>query len=260
MTSSNKSRRLPSPKWLLIVAIALAAWAVALGVWWSRLRVPLIAVQPAPAPKATSVAVTTPKPGETIQPTPEGTPVTVPVVRSAGQWAREEDWPSLAQAFHTERAMADIAELTSARYAGRAVGSPGGRLAGEWIADRFAEYGLQPAGYNGTYFQEFPVPYAELTAMPSFELVDDAGGTLQEYRFRHDYTIWLGSYADGGHAEGPVLWVSDGRHDDYDGLNAVGAIVLCRYTRPFDDIQRQALEHGAKALLLARPDNRRSER
>lgn len=236
------------------MGIALAAWAVALGVWWSRLRVPPIGVQPAPAPRATSVAVTTPKPGETIQLTPEGTPVIVPVVRSAGQWVREEDWLALAQAFDTERAMADIAELTSAKYAGRAVGSPGGRLAGEWIADRFAEYGLQPAGDNGTYFQEFPVPYAELTAMPSFELVDDAGGTLQEYRFRYDYMIWLGSYADGGHAEGPVLWVSDGRHDDYDGLNAVGAIVLCRYTRPFDHIQRQALEHGAKALLLARPE------
>jgi Zn-dependent M28 family amino/carboxypeptidase/uncharacterized protein YchJ len=252
--TSRATRSLPHPRWLPVVAIILAIWAVALGAWWSRLRVTPAATQAAYLARATSVAAPTPQPGETIQPTPEGTPVTVPVVRSAGRLVVEEGWLALAQTFDTDRALADIAELTSAKYAGRAVGSPGGRLVGEWIAARFAEYGLQPAGDNSTYFQEFPVPYAELTAMPTFELVDSAGRTLEEYRLRYDYRIWLGSYADGGQAEGPVLWVSDGTHDDYDGLNAVGAIVLCRYRRPFDDIQRQALEHGAEAVLLANPE------
>ncbi len=247
--SARSTSRLASPRWLLAAAIALAVWAVALGLWWSQLhRAPTVApLTPAVGP--TSVAVS--KADVTLTPTPEATPVTVPVVRSAGELVRKEHWAALARSFDENRALADIAELTSAKYAGRAVGSPGGWLAAEWIAARFAEYGLQPAGDNGTYFQEFPVPYAELTAMPSFQLVDEAGQTLQEYRFRHDYTIWLGGYADGGQAEGPVLWVSDGAHNDYDGLNAEGAIVLCRFTSRHD-VLRQALEHGAKAVLLAR--------
>jgi len=249
-----KSSRLPNPKWIPVVATLLVLWAAALGVWWSRLeRAP--AALPQPTPATTAVARATLQPGETAQPTVEATPVMVPVARQASQLVRQEDWLALARAFRVERALADIAELISPTYAGRAVGSPGGKLAGEWIAARFAEYGLQPAGDNGTYFQEFPVPYAELTAMPTFQIVAESGQTVVEYRLREDYTVWMGGYADGGKAEGPVLWVSDGRHDDYDGLNAEGAIVLCRYRYPVDDVLRQALEHGAKAVLLARPDS-----
>ncbi|MBC7261650.1 MAG: hypothetical protein H5T63_06520, partial [Chloroflexi bacterium] len=204
-----KRRRLPNPKWIPVVATLLVLWAIALGVWWSHLQgAPILPLQPIPA--ATAVARATPQPGATAQPSPQVTPVMVPVVREAGQFVRQEDWLTLAQAFRVERALADIAELASSAYAGRAVGSPGGKLAAEWIAARFAEYGLQPAGDNGTYFQEFPVPYAELTAMPAFQIVDENGQILEEYRLREDYTVWLGGYADGGKAEGPVLWVSDG--------------------------------------------------
>ncbi len=245
-------RRLPNPKWLPIVALLLAIWAMALGVWWSRPQLTPAAAQPRPTARPSVVARATPQASETVQPTTEGTPDVLPVVRDAGQIVQQEEWLTLAQAFDVNRALADIAELTKAKYAGRAVGSPGGRLAGDWIAERFAEYGLQPAGDSSTFFQEFPVPYAELAAMPSFELLDDDGQTLKEYHFRYDYTIWLGGYADGGQAEGPVVWVSDGNHDDYDGLNVEGAIVLCRYQYPPDPILRQALEHGAKAVLLMR--------
>lgn len=230
-------------------------WAVALGVWWSRLQGTPILTHLQPTPAATAAARLTPQPGEAAQPIPESTPVTVPVVREAKQVVRDEDWITLARSFRVEHALSDIAELISPKYAGRAVGSPGGKLASEWIAARFAEYGLQPAGDNGTYFQEFPVPYAELTAMPTFQIVDERGQVVAEYHLRDDYTIWLGGYADGGQAEGPVIWVSDGRHEDYNGLNAEGAIVLCRYRYPVDDVLRQALEHGAKAVLLARPES-----
>lgn len=249
-----KSSKLPNPKWIPIVATLLVIWAIALGVWWSRLQgVSTLPLQPMPA--ATSVAPATPKPGETTQPLPQPTPIMVPVVREAGHFVRQEDWLTLAQTFRADRALADIAELISPKYAGRAVGSPGGKLAAEWIAARFAEYGLQPAGDNGTYFQEFSVPYAELTAMPTLQIIDDTGQVVVDYQFREHYMVWLGGYADAGSAEGPVIWVSDGRHDDYNGLNAAGAIVLCRYRYALDDILRQALEHGAKAVLLARPDS-----
>lgn len=247
--------KLPNPKWIPVVAILLTLWAIALGLWWSRLQEATSATPWYAIPPPTAAAGKTPQPAQTVQPTPAGTPVTVPVVRESSPLVRQEDWLALAQAFRVERALADIAELISPRYAGRAVGSPGGKLASEWIAARFAEYGLQPAGDNGTYFQEFPVPYAELTAMPAFEIVDEDGQTIAKYRLREDYTIWLGGYADGGQAKGPVLWLSDGKHEDYNGLNAEGAIVLCRYRYPLDDVLRQALEHGAKAVLLARPDS-----
>jgi hypothetical protein len=39
---------------------------------------------------------------------------------------------------------------------GRDTGSPGNMKAADWVAAAFARYGLEPAGENGTYFQELP--------------------------------------------------------------------------------------------------------
>lgn len=247
--SSKRTLKLPNPKWLPIVVAILAIWAITLGLWWRQLYTTLPAA-PTPSANPTFGAVVGSEPRAT--PTPEGTPVTRPVVRQSGPLVQKQDWSALARAFDERRALADIAELSSPRYAGRAVGSPGGKLAAEWIAARFAEYGLQPAGDAGTYFQEFPVPYAELSAMPSLQIVDGAGKPLKGYAFRRDYSFLLGGYADGGQAEGPVLWVSNGAHADYNGLDAVGAVVLCRMPGAPQEVLRQALEHGAKAVLLAR--------
>ncbi len=256
-TKQSTRRRRPNPKWLPVVALVLALWAAALGTWWSRLQRPIVVARAQTEPTARPTVTSRPtlQPGETVSPTPMGTPVAVPVVRDPGHIVEQEDWLALAQAFDVESALSHIAELTKPEYAGRAVGSPGSWLAGDWIAARFEEYGLQPAGDNGTYFQEFPVPYTDLTAMPTLELINDAGQQLKAYRFRHDYTIWPGdTYTDGGYAEGQVFWVSDGEHDDYDDIDVQGGVVLCRYQRPFDEMQRQALEHGAEALLMIQPE------
>ncbi|MCK4659022.1 MAG: M28 family peptidase [Phycisphaerae bacterium] len=48
--------------------------------------------------------------------------------------------------------------LASDELEGRMTGKKGARLAGEYIAARFKEAGLEPLGNNGTYFQEFPFP------------------------------------------------------------------------------------------------------
>ncbi len=45
--------------------------------------------------------------------------------------------------------------LASDGLEGRAVGTEGGRLAGEYIARAFDEMGLEPGGVNGTFFQPF---------------------------------------------------------------------------------------------------------
>jgi aminopeptidase YwaD len=49
----------------------------------------------------------------------------------------------------------DIKVLASEEYAGRLTGSEGERLSAEYIAKRFEEAGLAPAGDSGTWFQKF---------------------------------------------------------------------------------------------------------
>jgi hypothetical protein len=54
-------------------------------------------------------------------------------------------------------AMAHVRYLADDGLEGRAVASPGERCAGDYLADRFAELGLEPAGRQGNYFQPFSV-------------------------------------------------------------------------------------------------------
>jgi len=51
---------------------------------------------------------------------------------------------------------AHVEALASERMEGRMTGSEGGRMAADYVAGVFKALGLEPAGDNGTWFQEFP--------------------------------------------------------------------------------------------------------
>lgn len=57
----------------------------------------------------------------------------------------------------TTGTLAHVRYLADDRLDGRAVGTPGERCAGAYIAARFEALGLQPAGTEGNYFQPFPI-------------------------------------------------------------------------------------------------------
>jgi DNA-binding CsgD family transcriptional regulator len=62
-------------------------------------------------------------------------------------------------AFDQDRAERHIAYLTDRDLAGRQAGAPGAESAADYIADRFSDYGLIPAGDNDTYLQTFPISF-----------------------------------------------------------------------------------------------------
>jgi len=133
-------------------------------------------------------------------------------------------------AFDEELAFAEIEILTGPPYLGRHGGSPEGHAAGDYVAQRFAEYGLRPAGMEGTFFQPFSIVYTTLSETPLL-IVTAPDGTTHQYRFRQDFSTTVARYTGDGEAEGPVVWVSDCTHDDFDGVDAVGKVVLCRNSR-----------------------------
>src|SRR4030042_1247006 len=45
------------------------------------------------------------------------------------------------------------------KYQGRLTGTPEYQACAEWLADNFKEWGLTPAGDNGTWFQWYAIPY-----------------------------------------------------------------------------------------------------
>ncbi|MGD2176263.1 MAG: M20/M25/M40 family metallo-hydrolase, partial [Anaerolineae bacterium] len=160
------------------------------------------------------------------------------------------DLTALARAFDEERAIEHIAYLASDELSGRQPGTPGGRAAGDYIAERFAAYGLEPAGIDSTYYQTFTVPYGRITNLPVLDVRLPGGETLVEtYNYRIDYRALTGGYLGAGEGEGPVVWLNGCFHDDYDSLDMVGKVVLCRYTsNPM--VYREAIEHRVGGLLL----------
>src|SRR4029077_3569183 len=61
---------------------------------------------------------------------------------------------------------------------GRGTGQRGGDLAAEYMATQFAEYGVKPAGYHGTYMQKVPLVGITTSPETQFSLIPKQGETM----------------------------------------------------------------------------------
>ncbi len=204
----------------------------------------LTAPTPYPTPFSSEDHPTNNTPEPTFPDEPKGLEIAV------GPPVPATDYAGYARMFDEERAMEHVVYLASDELGGRQPGAPGGRAAGESIAAHFAEYGLQPGGPDGTYFQTFTVPYGSITQPPVLSITLPNGEALNRiYAYRTDYRALTGGYLGAGEGEGPVVWLDKCLHANYAGLDMVGKVALCRHTGDIE-IYRQAIEHQVGGLLL----------
>ncbi len=155
--------------------------------------------------------------------------------------------------------------LASDELEGRGAGTEGSRLAREYIASLFAEWGLRPMGENGSYFQPFSFPgrlrlgegnFLELT-LPD----------RQRRIFVPERDFLPLALSASGEVEGEIVFVGYGisapekNYDDYANIDVRGKIALALRGMPANDTAfaqeatfptklRVAREKGAKALIL----------
>ena len=157
---------------------------------------------------------------------------------------------AVAREFDASRARAHVDWLADPARAGRYTGSPGYNDAARYVADQFKEIGLQPAGNDGTYFQNWGTNVVKLTSMPVLERVGDGA---KRYTPRVDFAERVGGRAAGGTAEGNVVYVGGGirtqDYSDYQGTHAEGNIVLIAGPTQGDPIDA-AIRSGAKAVIF----------
>ncbi len=238
---------------LLVWAMALLGWSVRLNEQaGTRSFSTIIQVTTTPAPRdtpgETPPAGPTPAAPEVIDP-----PLTAPLAYNPGPLAAAGDGLGLAAAFDVEAALDQIEMLSSPAFQGRYSGSPGGQAAGDYLADQFALLGLQPAGDNGTFFQDFPVIYTPLASAPTLAALDPDGGFRERFVLHRDFSPVIRMYAGMGTAEGPVTWVKACSPEDFVDVDVAGRIVLCTANAfgPEPNLAgRYTLEHGAAGLLL----------
>ena len=112
-----------------------------------------------------------------------------------------------------------IAYLSSDAMEGRMTGTEGYRRAADWAAAKFKEWGLQPAGADGTFFQNVELRGFDWnTGVP--ELIVGTRAFLFDDR---DFTVESGS-SPGVSIKGEVVFVGYGIAAPAKGLNEYGSI------------------------------------
>lgn len=136
--------------------------------------------------------------------------------------------------------------LAADDLAGRATGTPGFKKAADYVAAHFAEFGLEPVGDDGTYFQA--VPWARLVAVPaqtSLRLLDSTGKAVFEVRAGEGLG---GSLTEQSKGEYDLVFLkadaADAVGDDLEGK----AVLLLDESR-----RRGRWSPVARALMRARP-------
>lgn len=149
---------------------------------------------------------------------------------------RESDAPSgITASANADRAaqriQADVRQLADDRMAGREAGTRGYALASAYVAQRYQQIGLQPAGDVGSWFQRVPLLKATRQEQGA-RLAVVRDGNATELRFREQFLPGL-NYNAAEHAlEAPAVFVGQGvyapelQRDDYAGLDVRGKIAV----------------------------------
>ncbi len=111
-----------------------------------------------------------------------------------------------ALTFSGDQAAQFVGDLTDPMFEGRALGSAGHGVAAQYIAYSFDGFGLQPAGEQGTFFQNRSHSFETLDAIPSFSIHD--GGPEPVYG--ENFVAYPGRNMSQGMADAPVRFVGLG--------------------------------------------------
>lgn len=137
-------------------------------------------------------------------------------------------WASNPAALRIET---DVRALADDAMQGRETGTPGYDKAADYVAKRFADIGLQPAGDANTFFQRVPLLKATRLAEGARFEVHRNGRTIA-LRFRDQYLPRPDFDAPQTQVEAPAIFIGQGvhapglGHDDFAGVDLHGKIAV----------------------------------
>ncbi|MFZ0900565.1 MAG: M28 family peptidase [Candidatus Sulfotelmatobacter sp.] len=123
---------------------------------------------------------------------------------------------------------------------GRGTGQRGGDIAAEYMATQFAEYGLKPAGDNGSYLQK--VPLVGITTLPEtqFSLLPKQGAAMS-LKPLDEYVAYDQTQQEQSDVDADIVYVGYGieapeyNWDDYKGVDVHGKVLLMLVNEPPSD-------------------------
>lgn len=150
----------------------------------------------------------------------------------------------IARRFDGQQALTTVTTLANPSFMGRHVGTPGEAKGAQFVANAFAEAGLEPGGVDHSFLQPFPMPVEELATTPVLEL-KEPNGTTQQLHFRDDFRPVLGN---GGDIRAAAFYAGDGTN--LTGLTLSGKILVVTDSSQFLSVVHSAQAAGARAVIV----------
>lgn len=161
--------------------------------------------------------------------------------------AQQTDELTLLKYFHSisSEEIADwMSEICSPKYNGRLAGTPEYLAVAEWTAGKMKEWGVKPAGDNGTFFQRFDHPYTVVNNMGALKLhLPQKDGSVIKKSYTAPDGYYPGMNSGNGEVTAEVVWIGYGvtapelNYDDYKGIDVKGKILLMNRDVPYKDVR-----------------------
>jgi Zn-dependent M28 family amino/carboxypeptidase len=139
------------------------------------------------------------------------------------------------------RIAAHVKFLASDLLEGRGTGQRGGDIAAEYIGTQFASYGLQPAGDDGTFYQNVPMVSVKTVASgTTFKLVPKSGDPV-ELKNLDDFVTNNEAQLESANIDAAIVFIGYGikapeyNWDDYKGVDLKGKVALVFVNEPNSD-------------------------
>jgi Zn-dependent M28 family amino/carboxypeptidase len=150
---------------------------------------------------------------------------------------------------------------------GRNTGSNEYEIAARYVASHFKQFGLKPAGNDNNWFQPVPFRQSKIDQTSIGLTIQTKDGELA-FEYPTQFMIGPNSNTDSDNVTAPLVFVGYGidapslNHNDYDGLDVKGKIVVVLAGKPQSfpselgahvatrrERARYAAEHGAIGLM-----------
>ena len=177
----------------------------------------------------------------------EGGPEPVPAAAGAKREAVSVRLPSAAfaamETITPDHVRWHVRFLSHDLLEGRGTGQRGGDIAAEYIATQFAEYGLKPAGDNGSYLQKVPLVGITTLSETQFALVPKQGPVMN-LKPLDEYVAYDQTQQPESNVDADIVYVGYGieapeyNWDDYKGTDVRGKVLLMLVNEPPSDDPR----------------------
>lgn len=142
---------------------------------------------------------------------------------------------------------------------GRSVAQEGGQEAAAYIAEKFAQYGLQPGWKQSSYYFLLDTRLVQPVEQPQLALLDETGQPAVEFRHQIDFGFVIDGHGGSGDVTAPLTFV--GFDDDasqfawkvFSGLDLRDRIVLVYREDAPADFATEALIRGASGVIWIEP-------